>query len=118
MLCILAAVGMDIVEAMQHHMLLAHTTDLAESFFFPDDAHPGANAGMSGASADWCTPEVKQKCKFSETVKLNTACGEKCPVVAVFCFDGTRIGRDFDRPLQLTPGIRPYARCHATFDRE
>ena len=95
-----AAVGMDIVEAMQHQMLLAHTTGLADSFFFPDDVGPGADAGMSGAGADWYTPEVKQRCKFSETVKLNRAAGEKCPALAVFCFDGTRIGRDFQRPLQ------------------
>jgi hypothetical protein len=95
-----AAVGMDIVDAMQYHMRLAHTTGLADSFFFPDGSRPEADAGMPGASADWYTPEVKQRCKFSETVKLNRAEGAKCPVLAVFCFDGTRIGRDFQRPLQ------------------
>ena len=86
-----AAVGMDIVEAMQYHMLLAHTTGLADSFFFPDDARPGDDAGPRAASADWYTPQVKQRCKFSETVKLKTAAAAKCLVLAVFCFDGTLI---------------------------
>ena len=95
-----AAVGMDIVEAMQYHMRLAHTTGLADSFFFPDDARRGDDAGPHAASADWYTPQVKQRCNFSETVKLNRAAAAKCPVLAVFCFDGTRIGRDFERPLQ------------------
>jgi hypothetical protein len=95
-----AAVGMDIVEAMRYHMRLAHTTGLAEGFFFPDDARPESDAGVHGAATDWYTPEVKRKCNFSATVKLNRAAGDRCPVLAVFCFDGTRIGRDFDRSLQ------------------
>ena len=40
-----------------------------------------------------------QHCKFYDMV--NTYRGKrKSPVLAVFTFDGTRIGKDFSRPLQ------------------
>ena len=51
-----------------------------------------------GDGENWCTAEIMRRCKYYRTLRFRRE--QKSPVLAVFCFDGTRIGKDFQTSLQ------------------
>jgi hypothetical protein len=94
------AVGMNIMEAIRWNLKLLHECSTAH-LMFVDEIKPGDKEAMGrgvGAAASWCTDAVMQHSKFEEMG--NYTFSTTSAVLAASCFDGTRVQKDFQRPLQ------------------
>ena len=97
-----STIAVDILEALKWNMTLVQKS-ARDQLFFLDEVKPGEDAAMGrgiGGAAHWCTPDVMRDCKYYEMCPYKLVEGDKSPIVYCFCFDGTRAGKDFERPIQ------------------
>jgi hypothetical protein len=97
------AIAVGVVEAAEWNMRVAHNTGAVKDLFFMDEVKPGDDAALGrgiGDAVHWCTDVIMKTCNFYQMIQWQHGGDEKSPVLLVSAFDGVRVGRDFERPLQ------------------